>query len=144
MVEELNDFRNHITNKEKKFIIVANKTDMLIESPQHFRELVDLETVFISAKRKENINLLSSTLVSAANMPDFNQSVILSNSRHFDALSKAFDAIENVEQGFANSVPSDLITIDIKDVLFHIGSITGEVSNNEILGNIFGKFCVGK
>lgn len=144
MEAELTDFRNHITNQEKKFIIVANKTDMLIESPHHFRELIDLEPIFISAKRKENINLLSSALVSAANMPDFNQSVILSNSRHFEALSKAFDAIENVEQGFAISVPSDLIAIDIKEVLFHIGSITGEVSNNEILGTIFSKFCVGK
>ncbi len=144
MIEELGDFREHIENKNKKFIIVANKIDMLIESPHHFRELLDLDIIFISAKRKENINLLADKLLESANLPDFNHSVVLSNSRHFDALSKAFDAIENVEQGFESNLPSDLIAIDIKDVLFHIGSITGEVTNNEILGNIFGKFCVGK
>jgi tRNA modification GTPase len=144
IMEELNDFREHITNKEKKFIIVANKIDQLIESPHHFRELVDLETVFISAKRNENIELLNDILVNSANLPDLSNSVILSNSRHFEALSRAMDAIENVENGFKTNIPSDLIAIDIKDVLYHIGSITGEVTNNEILGTIFGKFCVGK
>ncbi len=144
IIEELNDFREHITNKEKKFIIVANKIDQLIESPHRFRDFVDLETVFISAKRNENIELLNDILVNSANLPDLSNSVILSNSRHFEALSRAMDAIENVENGFINNIPSDLIAIDIKDVLYHIGSITGEVTNNEILGTIFGKFCVGK
>lgn len=144
MIDELNDFKDHITNKDKTFIIVANKTDMLVESPPHFRELVDMETVFISAKRNENIELLNDLLLKAANLPDFSDSIILSNSRHFEALSRAFDAIENVETGFENNIPSDLIAIDIKEVLYHIGNITGEVSNNEILGTIFGKFCVGK
>ncbi len=144
MIDELNDFKEHVTNKEKTFIIVANKTDMLIESPPHFRELVDLDTVFISAKRNENIQLLNDLLLKTAHIPDLSESVILSNSRHFEALSKAYYAIENMEVGFENNVPSDLITIDIKDVLYHIGNITGEVSNNEILGTIFAKFCVGK
>lgn len=144
MLEELNDFREHIANKSKKFIIVANKIDMLLESPHHFREILDLDILFVSAKRKENINLLNDFLLNASSLPDFNHSVVLTNSRHFDELSKALDAIENVEQGFASNIPSDLIAIDIKEVLFHIGSITGEVTNNEILGNIFGKFCVGK
>lgn len=144
MIDELNDFKDHITNKDKTFIIVANKTDMLIQSPPHFRELVDMETVFISAKRNENIELLNDLLLKAANLPDFSDSIILSNSRHFEALSRAFDAIESVEKGFENNIPSDLIAIDIKEVLYHIGNITGEVSNNEILGTIFGKFCVGK
>lgn len=144
MIEELNDFKEHIENKNKKFVVVANKIDMLVESPHHFRELMDLDIIFVSAKRKENINLLADKLLDAANLPDFNHSVVLSNSRHFDELSKALDAIENVEQGFADSLPSDLIAIDIKEVLFHVGSITGEVTSNEILGNIFGKFCVGK
>ncbi len=144
MIDELNDFKDHITNKDKTFIIVANKTDMLVESPPHFRELVDMETVFISAKRNENIELLNDLLLKAANLPDFSDSIILSNSRHFEALSRAFDAIESVEKGFESNIPSDLIAIDIKEVLYHIGNITGEVSNNEILGTIFGKFCVGK
>ena len=144
IIEELNDFKQHITNKEKKFIIVANKIDQLIESPHRFKDFVDLETVFISAKRNENIELLNDILVNSSNLPDLSNSVILSNSRHFEALSRAMDAIENVENGFINNIPSDLIAIDIKDVLYHIGSITGEVTNNEILGTIFGKFCVGK
>ncbi len=69
---------------------------------------------------------------------------IVSNVRHYEALQCTQEALKRVEKGFANNVPSDLVTQDIREALYHLGSITGEIATNEILGNIFGKFCIGK
>ncbi len=68
----------------------------------------------------------------------------MSNSRHYDALSSALQAIEQVAQGFENDVPTDLVDIDIKQALHYLGTITGEVTTDEVLGTIFSKFCIGK
>jgi tRNA modification GTPase len=69
---------------------------------------------------------------------------IISNTRHFEMLTKVNEAIVNIENGLLNDVPTDLLTIDIRDALHYLGEITGEITTNEILGNIFGKFCIGK
>ncbi len=144
IIKELNDFKEHITDKDKKFIIIINKIDLMVETPNHFRELIDLDTIFISAKRKENISMLKDMLLKSINIEDYNNSTILTNTRHYDSLFKAQNAVEKINLAFDNKIPTDLIAIDIKDVLYHIGSITGEVTNKEILGAIFSKFCVGK
>lgn len=140
----LNEFRSFIHDKNKLFILIGNKIDMLEETPDHFAEMVELETIFISAKRKENINLISDSLMKAVEQLKVHTDTIVSNARHFQALKEARYALESVEEGFRNGLPTDLATIDIRTALFHLGSITGEITNDEILGNIFGKFCIGK
>lgn len=138
------EFKSYIEDGDKHFIFVANKIDELENIPPHLKDMLEHETVFVSAKRKENIHLLASTLVSKVKDKNISNDIIVSSTRHYDALNKSLDSLLAVEQGFKNQVPTDLISIDIRETLHHLGTITGEITNNEVLGNIFGKFCVGK
>lgn len=148
--ETLKEFKQHIRklpegrSREKKFILIANKTDLLMESPEGFKRMVEMECLFVSAKRKENINLILDQLSEFIEKENITDASIVSNSRHFEALSKAKDAIQSIEQAMEQGISSDLITIDIRQALYHLGEITGEVTTDEILGNIFSKFCIGK
>ena len=144
IIENLNDFKDHINNKNKKFILIGNKIDKLVEMPHSFKDLVELETIYISAKRKENINLISESLVKSVNFENISDKTLVSNIRHYEALSKSLQAIKNIEEGFKNEIPTDLISTDIRDSLHHLGEITGEITTNEILDSIFTKFCIGK
>lgn len=143
-VEILDEFRSHIDDENKHFILVVNKADLMEEIPSHFSEFVELETVFVSAKRKENINLIADSLVNAVKKLNLNTDAIVSNARHYQALKESLVAIESVETGFKSGLPTDLAGIDIRLALYHLGTITGEITNEEVLGNIFGKFCIGK
>ena len=148
--ETLKEFKEHISHlpntvlKDKSFILIANKTDMLVEAPKGFKLMVEMDCMFISAKRKENINLIIDKLSTLVEKEKFEDLSIVSNLRHFEALSKSLEAIEEIEKGFQENLSSDLIAIDIKQVLHYLGEITGQVTTDEILGNIFSKFCVGK
>jgi tRNA modification GTPase len=144
MAELLDDFKTYIADKTKHFILVANKIDKLKEIPSHLKELLELETVFVSAKRKENIHLLAETLVNHVKKDSLTDDILVNNSRHYEAIANALESIIQVERGFLDQVPTDLIAIDIRQALYHLGLITGEVTTDEILGNIFGKFCIGK
>jgi tRNA modification GTPase len=128
-----------------KIIVIANKIDMLMSSPKDFKDLVELETIFISAKRKENISMMLESLVDSVKSGIINQDAsMVSNLRHFDALSKSLSSLNNVENAINNKIPTELIASDIGDALFHLGEITGEVTTEEILDNIFRNFCIGK
>lgn len=142
--EELSDFRQNISNPNKKFIVIANKIDLLNQTPSHFKDFVNIETIFMSAKRKENIQELKDILVNSAKMDINSENTVLTNIRHFESLQKAEQAIENIFEAFKNKIPTDLIAIDVKDCLYHIGSITGEVTSNDVLDAIFSRFCIGK
>ena len=144
-IQEFKEYiKESLGSENKKFILVANKTDQLIQAPRGMKELFDLECVFISAKLKENINLITESLVKNVEIENISDNTIISNLRHYEALKKSLNAIENVNSGFSNDIPSDLIAIDIKEALHYLGEITGEITSDEVLGNIFGKFCVGK
>jgi tRNA modification GTPase len=138
------EFKTYINDVDKHWIFVANKIDELDHIPPHLKDMLEHDTVFVSAKRKENIHLLASTLVSKVNLTNGIDDVVVSNSRHYDALRNSLEAIEAVEIGFENDVPTDLISIDIRQALHHLGTITGQITTDEVLGNIFGKFCIGK
>ncbi|MFZ4399913.1 MAG: tRNA uridine-5-carboxymethylaminomethyl(34) synthesis GTPase MnmE [Bacteroidales bacterium] len=140
----LKDFDNHIKNKTKRFIIIANKTDLLNKAPQHFADLLSMEIIFISAKRKENINLITATLLKSVATENTTDTTLISNIRHYEALQKTNEAILQIEQGIAANISGDLIAIDIRTALHHLGEITGEITSDEILGNIFSSFCIGK
>jgi tRNA modification GTPase len=140
----LNDFRHYIEDEDKHFILVANKIDQLNEIPPHLKEMLELETVFVSAKRKENIHLLAETLVNKVKEKSISADIIVNNSRHYEALTAALNSLEQVEKGLAENVPTDLVAIDIRQALHYLGTITGEITTDEVLGSIFSKFCIGK
>jgi tRNA modification GTPase len=99
----------------------------------------------ISAKSDKGLKELKKALVSGQNL-NFSGSddLLVSNVRHHQALLLALEALNRVEDGMDNSIPTDLLTQDIRDALFHLGEIVGEINTEEILGNIFSKFCIGK
>lgn len=129
----------------KHMILVANKMDQGDENlvQKHFGAQEHL--VLLSAKEKSGIEDLITALTSMVNLESLNQgSTIVTNVRHVDMLSKALEDVQRVEQGMANNISGDFLAMDIREALNHLGSITGEISTDDLLGNIFGKFCIGK
>lgn len=99
----------------------------------------------ISAKTGEGLDALRSTL--SATQKDLladSDTTLITNARHYEALSNARDALVRVRAGLSDALPTDLLTQDIRETLYHIGSIVGEISTDEVLGNIFRNFCIGK
>ena len=136
---------------EKPIIIIFNKIDLLTDieiseitnvlSTFDFR----LSTIFISAKKNIGIDELKNQLLSFVNTGALrNNETIVTNTRHYDSLLKALEEIQKVKFGLQSNLSSDLMAIDIKQALYYFGEITGEVTNDELLGNIFANFCIGK
>ena len=73
-----------------------------------------------------------------------NSSSVVTNSRHYSVLNNALNEIQNVYEGLQNGVSTDLLAVDVRQALYHFGELTGEITNDELLGNIFSKFCIGK
>lgn len=123
----------------KPLIVVHNKADLSAET------FVDNE-VAISAKRNENIQLLKEKIMEAANIPEIDENTIMvTNMRHFEALHKAMTDLQRVIDGLASGLPSDLLAEDLRLCLEDLADITGgQITSQETLTNIFQHFCVGK
>ena len=129
----------------KKIVLVVNKMDASPLSETQLNELLNdyPNKVYISAKGGENIDALIQALGSfhqEINTGD----VIVTNARHHQALGKALVALLQVQEGMKNNISGDLLAIDIRQALHHLGEITGEISTDDLLGNIFSRFCIGK
>lgn len=99
----------------------------------------------ISAKSGEGLDALKSALASTQSVLISNSdTVLITNTRHYEALSNARDTLVRVRSGLSDALPTDLLTQDLREALYHIGSIVGEISTDEVLGNIFENFCIGK
>jgi tRNA modification GTPase len=129
---------------EKKIILIANKSDLLEETPAHLKDLLEQDCIFISAKRKENINMILERLVEVVGEMHIQDTAVVSNIRHYEALNGALKSVEEVMAGLDQGLSGDLVTVDLRTALYHLGEITGEITTDDILGNIFGKFCIGK
>ena len=130
---------------DKPLIAIINKADVLSEKQESRIKSQLATTLFLSAKNGQGIDELKSRLLEFVNTGILrNNETIISNTRHYDALIKALDEIEKVKFGMTEDIPSDLLAIDIKQALYHLGEITGQVTNDELLGNIFANFCIGK
>ena len=129
----------------KKIQVIINKTDLLSEDAiQQLNSQVE-NVILISAKQKQGISELKDELTQLANIGAIsNNQTIVSNSRHFEALNNALIAIKEVQSGIDNQISSDLFAIDIREALHHLGLISGEVTTDDLLGNIFANFCIGK
>ena len=135
----------------KPILIIINKKDLIpFESIATITQQLNADnrqstTLFISAKEKEGIDELKSKLMSFVNTGALrNNETIVTNTRHYDSLLKALEEIQKVKFGLQSKLSSDLMAIDIKQALYHFGEITGEVTSDELLGNIFANFCIGK
>lgn len=105
-----------------------------------------LSPLFISAKTGKNLSLLKEKLLSLINTNVLqSEQSIVSNTRHYEALQKSLQSIHNVQQGLNNNISSELLALDIRDALRHLGEITGAIDiDKDILGTIFSRFCIGK
>ncbi len=142
--DDVSDLLEKINDKNKHLILIANKTDQLIETPKGFKNLVELETIFVSAKRKENINLIAEFLVKTMESQTNFNNTIVSNARHYEALKNTLRSVEIIQSGIDNDISSDLFTTDIRTALHYLGEITGNITSDDILNNIFSSFCIGK
>ena len=151
--DEVIHFITENYHKEAKFILLHNKIEDLQEviTPFDNEILASIpeEYIFsqlrISAKENINIDELKKILsLYVKNLSPSAGNTIITNIRHYEALNNALQALEKVEEGMQIHLSGDLLAIDIRETLYHLGSITGAVSNDELLGNIFSRFCIGK
>ncbi|MCU4165617.1 tRNA uridine-5-carboxymethylaminomethyl(34) synthesis GTPase MnmE [Carboxylicivirga caseinilyticus] len=140
-------------NESQQLIVVVNKTDLLedivVENRFHetsFRELTGTDAIVpISAKLHTNIDELTSELLKTVNLTALdNDEVIVTNARHYEALQNSYEAILRVSEGLSSGISGDFLAQDIREVLHYLGEITGQINTDEILGNIFKNFCIGK
>ena len=126
-------------------LIVANKIDKVSKSVLNTINNSPLPVLSISAKKKESIDQLKKSLLDLAGKEalDKNQ-LIVTNSRHYDILLKSLEEIIKVQNGIDQNLSGDLLAIDLRQALYYLGEITGKVSNDDLLGNIFANFCIGK
>ncbi len=130
---------------QKALIIVGNKADMLDPAQVEDLTVALPEMHFLSAKTGQGIESLKDLLLTFVNTGMLRSNdTIVTNARHYDSLLKALEEIKKVQQGLQSGLSGDLLAIDIREALYHFGMITGEVTNDELLGNIFANFCIGK
>lgn len=134
---------------DRKLVLVFNKVDIISAERKAEKEKLLLdkipERVFISAKYEQGTNQLEDLLVKTANIPEISeQDIIVTNVRHYEALQNALTAVKRVSEGLELKISGDFLSQDIRECLYYLGEITGQISTDEILGNIFSKFCIGK
>lgn len=148
-IEELAEkILSHIT--DQKIILVFNKIDIVgcgvvMDNKRILLEDLIPDRIFISAKYEEGVADLQNKLVEMANIPEIGeQDIIVTNIRHYEALNNALIAIRRVSEGIDLNLSGDFLAQDIRECMYYLGEITGQISTDEILGNIFSKFCIGK
>ena len=133
----------------KPLVVIINKLDLMTEfeisTIREELETLNIQLIFMSAKENIGVDELKIQLLSFVNTGALrNNETIVTNTRHYDSLQKALEEIQKVNFGLQTNISSDLMAIDIREALYHFGMITGEVTNDELLGNIFANFCIGK
>ncbi len=146
----LEAIRQQLSGSDKHLVVVLNKSDRVsgkhISTPEKAIQLREHEHIIsLSAEKRENIDRLTGLLLEIVNIGSLkHQDVVISNIRHYNALKSASESLERVSEGLVSDLPTDLLAQDIREVLHYLGEITGEVTTDEILGNIFKNFCIGK
>ena len=143
-LEEIETIKNRFPNK--RLLLIANKIDSLPEKQRKEITTSVKDILLLSAKEKIGITTLLKELTSLVNKGALsNNETIVTNSRHFEALNNALNAINSVQEGIDLEISTDLFSIDIRECLRHLGNITGEYDvDKDILGHIFSNFCIGK
>jgi tRNA modification GTPase len=148
--ERANAIRKMTAESEKQLIVLINKIDLCSPEKQHeLAEKIILgekdTLLFISAKEKSGLDDLKIKLSDVVVKEKLSsEDVIITNIRHYEALLRVSESLGRVISGLENQIPDDLIAIDIRQAIHYLGEITGEITSDEILGNIFKNFCIGK
>jgi tRNA modification GTPase len=146
----LSAIREIIKASGARLVILINKVDMAIPGRlEELKEKIFTEAndtlLFISAREKRGLDELRLKLKDASLNEKLNSNeVIITNIRHYEAMLLVSESLGRVLSGLENSIPEDIIAIDIRQAIYHLGSITGAITSDEILGNIFKNFCIGK
>ena len=143
VVEVKKELDSFTTNSKQ--LIVANKIDKASKEEVAAINNSDFSFLTISANSKDSLGTLTNSLLDIAGIEalDSNQ-LMVTNSRHYDVLIKSLEEISKVQEGINNHLTGDLLAIDLRQALYFLGEITGQVSNDDLLGNIFANFCIGK
>lgn len=129
----------------KQLILVFNKADLLADNRFKPAGLPNVQSIFISAKKREHIDELQDLLIQAAHIPSLSSNdIIVTNIRHYEALTHALESIHRVQEGLSANLSGDFISQDLRECIFHLSDIIGEVTTDQVLGNIFERFCIGK
>jgi tRNA modification GTPase len=145
-----NAIRKMIRGSGKRLFILINKIDLSV--PQRREELEkDIITgisdvlLFISARESYGLDQVKLELSRMVEKERLNSDdVIITNIRHYESLLRVSESLSRAEEGLSNNIPEDLIAIDIRQAIHYLGEITGEITTDELLGNIFRNFCIGK
>jgi tRNA modification GTPase len=130
---------------EKRIVVIGNKADLRLDKATAFTAETTVDFIPLSAKTGEGLDTLK-TWLSAQVLNDFNTQTdtIVSSARHLEALERAQNSLSAAKNGLETGITGDFVAMDIRQALFDLGSITGDISTEDLLGNIFSKFCIGK
>ena len=142
--KQYEEIRQHIN--EQTLMLLLNKTDLakILSIKEIQGSIKDAEILSISAKNSADIHKLEQKLLGIIQKEKNNSNIIISNIRHYEALKNAEEAIDRVKNNLSSEIPTDLLAMDLREAIRFVGEITGNISDNEILGNIFKNFCIGK
>ncbi len=145
LMADVQKIKDRIEGKNKRLIVVANKVDKATakETVEANFEGID-NTIFISAKAKENVKAIEERLFDFVQSGALNNDVVVTNARHYEALTKANESLLKVLEGLDLNITGDFLAMDIRQALHHLGEITGDITTDDLLDNIFSKFCIGK
>ena len=143
------EIASRIRFNEQTLLLLLNKMDLVSDPSRAETMLVldrEIPTIPLSAKTGQGLETLKNSLMTVweKRLKGAEQALLVTNIRHYNALHKAADALELVKAGIASGTPTDLVSQDLRDSLYHLGSILGTITDDEILGRIFERFCIGK
>jgi len=144
----ISSVREVINESEAQSFLLQNKADIhsavALESAKLQQQIPRMSTFLISAKTGKGISELTDAMVNSVQAMKGKADIVLSNMRHVEALKNAQEALDRALEALNSGIPSDLVSQDLREVLHHLGLITGEISTDEVLGKIFSSFCIGK
>ena len=141
---ETEAFRQLVPLEGKELIVVANKIDELESLPADYTDWHDMGVLFISAKRRVNLGDIEERLGQYVRQHKLQDLTLITNERHYALLCEVEAAIGRIRHGLESGLPTDIVAEEVRAALPNIGLLTGSVSTDELLDNIFGKFCIGK
>ncbi len=143
--KEIADAKKKLDKLNIPYLLAGNKSDKLNKTELEKLKSECPEIIFISAATEANIDKLKSALLKIVHLDHFSTGdTIVTNLRHIESLTNTGKALDDVLKGIEQNISGDLLALDIRQALHHLGEITGEITTDDLLGNIFSKFCIGK
>jgi tRNA modification GTPase len=142
--EDIHQLRTLLSEQTKQYLLVGNKIDAMHQE-NNMASMFGSDVLMISAKNNDHIEALKQALIEKVVSGKIStESTIVTNSRHFQSLNKVAENLSSIRKGMEEGISGDLLAIDIRQCLYHLGEITGAISNEDQLDFIFSKFCIGK